>query len=159
MTMMNNRDVIETLKPLVGQRPWRVRLGWGSFVTFDFGAKIQKDKHWYGTWHLWIYQSEWELLAGDQVLAHSESKRQVMDLAVQRLEHHAFQGAHVSKDLSETTFAFGTQFRFVCRRYKDFRPGDDDGEYWLCFLPGNQVISVGPDGAKQEAQQEHRVRV
>ena len=156
---MRSSELTKILKPVVGQLPWRVRLGWGSFVTFDFGPKVKKDNHTFGSWHLWIYQCEWQLVLRDQSLAHSESKRPIMDVAVRRLERQPFEGCSVSEDQTKTTFEFGGDFQLICTRYSDFKPGVDDGEYWMFFLPDKRVVSVGPAGIDlTSSQKPHPVR-
>jgi hypothetical protein len=137
-------DIQKCFEPLFGQSPWRARGGVGSFLTFDFGGRIRRDGRQYGQWHLWIYQANWELKHGDQPLAGSNSKRHLIDLAVRRLERVPFTGVEVDRELN-TNFTFGDfLLKVTPADYLD-QPDKRDA-YWLFFVPGDEVLTVGPGG-------------
>ena len=140
-------DIQEHFKPIVGQRPWRARLGTGSFLTFDFGGRVKEDRHFRGEWHLWIYQAKWRLTHGDRELANSDSERQTIEIAIRRLENP---GCELSKVKFEprnsvTEFMFG-QFRLIVSPADYLDDPDESDEYWLLFMPDNTVLTVGPGG-------------
>ena len=140
-------DIQEYFKPIVGLRPWRARLGVGSFLTFDLGRRIKEDHHFRGEWRLWIYQAKWSLNHGDRKLADSDSARQTIEVAIRRLEYSGseFKKAKLDPQNSVTEFVFG-HFRLVVSPADYLAdPGDSD-EYWLLFMPDNTVLTVGPGG-------------
>ena len=99
---------VETLfRPLIGREAWGASIGWGSFVTIEFGPKRLFKRHYHGEWHLWLYQCEWQLYAGQRLLANSESKKHIMRVATENLNGKALE--RVSFDVREmaTEFTFG----------------------------------------------------
>jgi hypothetical protein len=48
-------------KALVGQTAWSVQLGWGSFLTVEFGTAIEEDGETHGEWHLWLRMCDWRV--------------------------------------------------------------------------------------------------
>lgn len=142
-------DVGQYFKPIKGQRPWRARLGHGSFLTFDFGKRIKWGAHWRGEWHLWIYQANWSLWHGERKLADSGSERRIIDLAVRRLEGNGEVNKLASVNFdpvsSVTEFIFG-QFRLVVSPADYLDDPDERDEYWLLFMPDGEVLTAGPAG-------------
>ena len=138
-------DIGQYFKPIEGLRPWRARLGVGSFLTFDFGRRIREDHHFRGEWRLWIYQATWSLLHGDRKLADSDSKQHVIELAVQRLEKANLTSVKLDPQNSVTQFAFA-DFRLLVSPADYLDAADERDEYWLFFMPENVVLTVGPGG-------------
>jgi hypothetical protein len=138
-------DIQEYFRPVVGQRPWRARLGVGSFLTFDFGRRIKEDHHFRGEWHLWIYLAKWSLIHGDRKLADSDSERQTIDVAIRRLEYSELRKVKFNTQNLVTEFIFG-HFRLVVSPADYLEDPDDRDEYWLFFMPDNTVLTVGPGG-------------
>jgi len=138
-------DIREHFRPIVGLRPWRVSLGVGSFLTFDFGRKVKEDHHLRGEWYLWIYQANWSLRHRDRKLADSDSRRTIIEVATQRLEEAELTSVSFDPQTSVTEFQFGEFYLLVSPAdYLD--SPDDRDEYWLFFMPGNLVLTAGPDG-------------
>jgi hypothetical protein len=138
-------DIGEYFKPIVGQRPWRARLGVGSFLTLEFGRKVKEDHHIRGEWHLWIYQANWSLLHDDRKLADSDSRQETIEVAVRRLEFFELRKVRFDSQRSVTEFAFG-QFRLIVSPADYLPDPDEQDEYWLLFMPNNEVLTVGPGG-------------
>ncbi len=140
-------DIREYFKPIVGQCPWRARVGVGSFLTFDFGRRIQEDHHFRGEWHLWIYQAKWSLVHGDRKIADSDSERQTIEVAVRRLECRGSELREVKFNPQNlvTEFMFG-DFRLVVSPADYLDDPDGRDEYWLFFMPDDTVLAVGPGG-------------
>src|SRR5260370_41554577 len=104
--MKANTDLREYFAPILGERPWRARHGWGSFLTFDFGRRVRVNSHFRGEWHLWIYQCEWELRIRDRVIVHSESSRRLIDVAVRQLEKEQLTAMEFKREGEVSTFKF-----------------------------------------------------
>jgi hypothetical protein len=129
----------EQLEPILGMRPWRARLGWGSFLTFDFGKKVRQDNHWCGTWHIWIQNCKWRLAKGERKIVDSESERHLMENAIRNLENYVLSDFQTQHDAELTLFVFGPDLRLICSPYPDPEPDED---IWTLFAPG-QILTVG----------------
>jgi hypothetical protein len=138
-------NIREYFQPVMGQRPWRARLGHGSFLTFEFGRRIKEDHHTHGEWHLWIYQSTWVLNRNDRKLADSDSERRTIEVAVRRLEECDLTDVKFNPQASVTEFQFA-DFRLVVSPADYIDNPDDQDDYWLFFMPDKTVLSAGPDG-------------
>jgi hypothetical protein len=138
-------DIRPYFKPIEGQRPWRVRLGYGSFLTFDFGQRFRSNGHLRGEWHLWIYQSNWLLMHHERQLADSDSDRHLIDLAVRRLEGARLTNVKFDPSTSVSEFQFD-EFSLVVSPADYLADPDERDEYWLLFMPQDVVLTVGPGG-------------
>lgn len=140
-------DIRQCFGPIIGKRPWRARIGVGSFLTLDFGPKISVDGHQRGSWHLWIYMSSWVLVHGDLKLVDSDSRRPAISAAVRRLEAETFDGIEVDTKTHTTVFTFG-DFRLTVTPADYVDNPNDASESWLFFMPDNLVLSSGPGGVE-----------
>jgi len=138
-------DIRPYFEPLLHTRPWRAKLGYGSFLTFEFGRRIKNDGHVHGEWHLWIYQSNWRLMHGNRELANSDSDRRVIATAVRRLEGASLSEVNFDPEQSKSTFAFD-DFRLVVSPADYLDDPDERDEFWLLFMPNKEILTVGPGG-------------
>jgi hypothetical protein len=145
------RDVERYFRPLVGSHAWRVKIGVGSFLTFEFGRRTRSNGHIYGQWHLWIYLSHWELLHGKRRLVDSDADRKVIAAAVRRLENASLTAVHLDTRRKKTAFQFG-EFLLQVSPADYLEDTTDRDSYWIFFMPENQVLTMGPSGLnlKQE---------
>ena len=141
-------DIKQTFEPVVGLKPTRVKLGVGSFLTFDFGPLTRVDRHMFGKWHLWIYQAFWKLSDNRRSIVNADSDRRLISLAVTRLENSVFSGVHL-KGL-ETVFDFD-QYRLTVTPPEYVNELDDRDHFWMFFVPGNRVLSLGTSGVRLSA--------
>jgi hypothetical protein len=146
-------DVRQYLKPVIGSRPWRVKLGVGSFLSFEFGSKIKTDGHVHGQWHLWIYQSNWRLFHGNRELIDSDTDRKRISICVRRLEGQELSAVDFDANTQETTFLLDG-FRLVVSPADYLKDADDRDHYWMLFMPDNEVLTVGPAGVRLEQEGE-----
>jgi len=137
-------DIRQHFEPLPQTRPWKGRLGMGSFLTFEFGRRIKNNGHVQGEWHLWIYLSSWVLLHGDRQLADSDSDRRVISVSIRRLEDVPLSDVQFDHKSFKTTFVFD-DFRLVVSP-ADLDDADKRDHYWLLFMPNNEVLTAGPGG-------------
>ena len=138
-------DVATHFDEIKGQRPWRARLGHGSFLTFDFGPRVVRDGRFHGAWRLWVYLSNWVLTHNGQQIATSDSNRHQMAIAVRRLESVPFTGVDFDSQNQVTVFRF-ENFRLSVSPADYIENPDPRDEYWLFFTPGDAVLTVGPNG-------------
>ncbi len=144
-------DTVEHFKRirsiLIGQKPWRVNQGWGSFVTLDFGEarrEIMENGREIltGEWHLWVYCCEWEIIdQSARLLVHNESSdeeiasvlAQVQDAALTRFEYDFHSG--------ELELGFGNGLLMKLFPDDEYY---EDAEYMMIFSPQGYVLSFGP---------------
>lgn len=132
-----------------GTAPWRVKLGVGSFLTFEFGPRVRANHHIHGKWHLWIYLSNWKLFRRDRPLVDSDTDRRVIETAARRLEGISLTDIKFQNRGRETTFVFG-EFHLVVSP-ADYIEGPDDRDYfWMFFMPDDEVLTAGPSGIHVE---------
>ncbi|HXZ32254.1 MAG TPA: hypothetical protein VEH30_08230 [Terriglobales bacterium] len=140
-------DIRQYFSPLLHVRPWRAKLGYGSFLTFEFGPRVKVNGHVHGEWHLWIYLSQWSLLRGNRKLADSDSDRRVIAASVRRLQGVPLSEVLFEQEHEKTTFVFD-DFRLVVSP-ADYLDGTDDRDhYWLLYMPNHQVLTAGPAGIR-----------
>lgn len=145
--MLKNREIENLFQPLLGQKAWGGKVGWGSFVTVEFGAKHLGDRHFHGDWHLWLYQCDWELRSGERLLANSESKKRIMRLAVDNLNQAELTDFSFDARQMLSTLTFDRQLHLSCKPYPDATPNE---ECWILFMPDRQVASLRGSGLKLE---------
>src|SRR6516225_7109702 len=126
--MKIGEEIQKVFRDLIGLKAWRPAIGWGGFVTIEFGDKRLVNHHYHGEWHLWLYQCEWELYSNSRQLAHSEVGKHVMKLAIDNLDNKKFLGVQFHADSMVTEFIFDSKLRLVCRPYDD---ATEDEEFWL----------------------------
>lgn len=142
-------EIRQYFQPVLGVQPWRVKLGVGSFLTFDFGPRIKADRHFHGKWHLWIYLSNWELLHGNHHLVDSDADRKRIAICTRRLEETPLTGVDFDLDNRKTVFSFD-DFRLMVSPADYLQGADDRDEYWIFFMPDNKILAVGPSGIHVE---------
>ena len=148
-TMKAATDIREYFGPLVHARPWRAKLGYGSFLTLEFGRRVKKNGFVHGEWHLWIYLSNWALYHGRRKLADTDSDRRVISVAVRRLQDVPLSDVQFDAKHSKATFVFD-DFRLVVSPADYLDDTDKRDHYWLLFMPNNEVLTVGPSGIHVE---------
>jgi hypothetical protein len=133
-------DIDRYFGPVLGQHPKRSRLGHGSFLTFDFGQAFKQNHRFQYEWHLWIQHVDWQLLRKRQQIANSESKRQVIQTAIARLETKVLKQVIHDPRARETRFVFSgdsSDAELICKAYSDAR---DDEYSWALYTPDMHVL-------------------
>jgi hypothetical protein len=145
--MQLKRQIDTLLRPLIGQKAWGASVGWGSFVTIEFGRKRLYNRHYHGDWHLWLYQCDWDLSSNGRLLAHSESKKKVMQLAIDNLNGAELKSFSFDSQQMITGFSFEHGLHLSCKPYPNAVP---DEECWILFTPNRQAASLRESGLKYE---------
>jgi hypothetical protein len=138
-------DIRQYFAPLLHTPPWKAKLGYGSFLTFDFGQRVKVNGYVHGEWHLWIYLSQWTLLHGSRELADSDSDRRVISASVRRLEGVPLSEVQFEQEQARTTFVFD-DFRLMVSPADYLDDTDERDNYWLLYMPNHQILKVGPSG-------------
>ncbi len=145
--MQLKRQIEALFRPLIGQKAWGASVGWGSFVTIEFGRKHLYHRHYHGDWHLWLYQCDWSLNSNGRCLANSESKKRVMQLAIDNLNGAELTDLSFDSQRTITELVFENHLHLRCKPYADATADED---YWLLFMPDRQVASLRESGLKHE---------
>jgi hypothetical protein len=146
-SMQLKKQIEALFQPLIGQKPWRASVGWGSFVTLEFGPKRLYNRHYHGDWHIWLYQCDWSLNSNGRCLADSESKKKLMQLAIDNLNGSELTDVSFDSQRKITEFVFGNDLHLRCKPYANAAA---DEEYWILFTPDRQVASLRKSGLKHE---------
>ena len=142
VTETDIRQIQALINPILSQKAWGTSLGFGSFITLEFGNLLpsnQERQQTHGEWHLWIYDCAWRIEEGNEVLASSEDPRPKLELAVQRLEGLALNSVELLPPAWDTVFRFDEQV--VLRSFSIY---SEESEHWMLYTPDRKVISVGP---------------
>lgn len=148
-TARDLEEIRKIIRPLLGNPGWDAGIGYGSFLTIEFGAARDIGRRRDGTpltggeWHLWIYCSAWRVETPTAVLGASEDPRDRMSAAAASLNGRPLVAVELSLPSLETTFRFegGHQLR-VFPIYTS--PGESDPEHWMLYTPDYMVLNVGP---------------
>ena len=143
-------DIRQYFQPVLGTRPWKAKLGVGSFLTFEFGQRVKANGHVHGQWHLWVYLSNWKLFHGDRQLVDSDTDRKLIAISIRRLEGTNLTDIEFDSRTQTTTFLFD-DFRLVVSPADYLNAPDERDHFWMFFVPNNEVLAVGPAGVQIKA--------
>jgi hypothetical protein len=144
--MKNRNDQLSAIfRPLIGQKPWQVRLGYGSFITMEFGKRTrdswvtqgERRSAVHGEWHLWIYQCEWKLVRNRKRIVSSEDARERLGPAVEILQGRSLESVCIHDNDFNTDFIFSGGLALRSNGYADEDPGE---ERWLLYMPHHKVL-------------------
>jgi hypothetical protein len=136
---MENTSIADTVSRLLGQEPWDVRLGEGSFLTMEFGrpeANPAGDIV-HGEWHLWLYMCMWRIETRDAVLAGSEDDSAATKKLLGDLPFGSVQAIDIVRPSLDLSIQFGSGVKLLTFSYTT--RGE---EQWKLFTPENIVLTV-----------------
>ncbi len=153
---------MQTLQRLFGLPCWNARVGYASFLMFEFGRPSleilephklvrptsprsrefwsRRHVHVNGTWHLRIDTCAWTIYQRKRTPVSSESPRRQMERAMSFLDGQALRAVTIDARRGRTRFDFDCGGRIVTRRF------DEDGEQWTLRVPGGRWFGVTADG-------------
>jgi hypothetical protein len=149
---MNSEEVTirQYFQPIFGKRPRQVKVGVGSFLTFEFGPRTRAYGHLNARWRLWIYLSNWTLTRGDNQLLDSDADRDRIKIIAHRLEEEtSLTDVRFDPRNKKTTFFFD-DFHLLVSPPDYLENADNRDDYWIFFMPHNEVLAVGPSGIHVE---------
>jgi hypothetical protein len=160
--------IAEILEPVLGRPSWLVQLGYGTFITMEFGEprvhvsdpvlrKIRIDgaperartrtSTVGGQWHLWVYCCQWSLLLGDIQLAHSESDDATMHRALHVQDGQALTAVNVEPAGGATHFTFDLGCSLLTCPDPPGTGGDTEpAVQWYLYERSGPVLAVRDDG-------------
>jgi hypothetical protein len=137
----------EQLEKIVNLKPTRVKLGVGSFITFDFGKDIPeeiktrngKKTIYFGEWHLWVYMCAWRIDLSENPFLASHDDREVIQEKLTVLNDKKVLKISVLNDAFDLLMQFedGYELRL-------FSVDTIDDDQWLFYTPNRQVFTAGP---------------
>jgi hypothetical protein len=139
---MNIQEVQAKVNQLLGQKAWGVSLGYGSFLTIEFGQPLPSNNEQqkiHGEWHLWLYNCAWRVEEGDKIFAASEDERNNLEVAVHRLENLTLQSVDLIPPAWDVVFAFEHQVVL-----KLFAIYSQNYNHWFLYTPDGNVLYFGP---------------
>jgi hypothetical protein len=142
---LTREAAVRCFQPVIGKKPYRASLGFGSFLTFEFGQRVRHGEFLHGTWHLWIYMSSWRLRGPHGLLMTSDSPRELIGRVVTRLAAHPLTAVKIESRARSTSFKFGERFCLTVRRFSmEEENHRDPADYWMFVMPGHKVLSARP---------------
>lgn len=135
----------ERTTPLVGRAPWRAELGYGSFLTLDFGRRLPPEgpgERQRGEWHFWVQNVAWRIEEGYDPLAACEDPRPKMAAAIGRVRGRTLLVFLVRGPSLDTTLAF--EGGLVLRLFPIYTEGYPN---WWLFTPDGTVLAAGTGAA------------
>ncbi len=143
--MTDSKTAMQKLfRQIVGMKPTRVKLGFGSFITMDFGKDIPEEVktrqgtqiRYHGEWHLWVYQCAWQIDQNGMRLIHSESPKAAIESVLFNLTNRTFTSFSLLNDFFDAELKFEDMtLRLLHTK---------DGEQWMLFTPENKTLVAGP---------------
>jgi hypothetical protein len=139
---MNIQEVQAIVNPLLGQKAWGVSLGFGSFLTLEFGQPLPssgENQKIHGEWHLWLYNCAWRLEQKDRILGGSGDERDQLETVIERLNNLTLQSVELLPPAGDAVFTF--EHQVVLRLFAIY---SQDYAHWFLYAPDGNVLSVGP---------------
>jgi hypothetical protein len=129
---------------LIGLTPWNVSLGYGSFLTMEFGEEVVQEfrgkSHTHGEWHLWLRGCAWRIQSENRIVIASADERDVVARAINRLKLGALEKVDINR-MFDLLLVFSAGFElltFTNNRYRD--------EQWELFKPDGLVLIASAGG-------------
>jgi hypothetical protein len=133
---------------ILGTKPTRVKLGHGSFLTFDFGrdtAKKTKTRlggsriiH-CGEWRLWVYMCAWRIDKNNKPFIGSNDSRDLIEQHLPVLEGKELKKVVILNKAFDANLLFGDEYQL---HLFSFQVTDD--EQWRLYTPENKTFIAGP---------------
>jgi hypothetical protein len=133
---MTDKEISNIISPLIGQTPWQVHLGWGSFLTFEFGTHIEDAETVHGEWHLWLEMCRWAVKSSEGLLFSSEDTRERIQKVLAEVVWGSISSILTQSPDSEifATFSSGHSLR-------TFSQLPADQPQWMLYTPNGMVLA------------------
>lgn len=132
---------------VLGKKPTRVKAGYGSFITIDFGKDIPKElktrkgiiTQYFGEWHLWIYMCAWRIDIEKKPFLGSNDSKEVIKNHLNEIEKRVLKKVDILNAAFDAKLTFGDDLELFL-----FSFNTKEHEQWMFFMPGNKVFTAGP---------------
>ena len=137
----------EITKPIIGMVPTRVKLGHGSFLTFDFGkdrfeeieTRRGKMTLCFGEWYLWIYMCAWRIELNGLPLINSNDQREAIEEGLYHFKDKPLVKFEIINSSFDAVLQFDTSLEVLL-----FSSTAQKDEVWKFFTPDGKVFCAGP---------------
>lgn len=146
--MSKGTDLAKQLfSEIIGMKMTRSKLGYGSFITMDWGKdKVEEfktkdgiEKQIFGEWHLWIYMCAWRLEQNGDPIVGAGDERDTLRIKIPLLTGKKLLQVKVVNGSFDIIFDFEESYRLLL-----FSFTVDDDEQWMFFTPNRKVFTAGP---------------
>lgn len=146
--MSKGTDLAKQLfSEIIGMKMTRSKLGYGSFITMDWGKdKVEEfktkhgiEKQIFGEWHLWIYMCAWRLEKNGEPVIGSGDEKKAIESKIPLLTGKKLIQAQVINDSFDVFFDFEEGYRLLLFSFEI-----EDSEQWLFFTQNEKVFTAGP---------------
>jgi len=132
---------------ILGIKPTRVKLGHGSFITFDFGRDIPEEiktrngptTRYFGEWHLWVYMCAWRIDKDKKPFVGCEDSREKIESSLSELANRNLEKIEILNDAFDVKLVFGEDVELHL-----FAFHTQDQRQWMLFTPEKKVFTAGP---------------
>ena len=139
--------VQEQFEKIVGLKPTRIKLGVGSFITFDFGRDILQEIETrngkktisFGEWHLWVYMCAWRIDLPKKTFLASHDDRKVIEKKLTALNNKTVLKVSLLNNAFDLSVQFEDEYEL-----RLFSVDTIDGDQWLFYTPNGKVFTAGP---------------
>ncbi|MDE3045720.1 MAG: hypothetical protein KGJ02_03655 [Verrucomicrobiota bacterium] len=146
--MKNGTQLASSLfEKILETKPTRVKQGYGSFITMDFGKDIAKPLktrtgvkiQYFGEWHLWIYMCAWRIDKDKKPLAGCEDSKEKIEVSLSELASRKLKKVEILNNSFDAKLVFGEDMELYL-----FSFYTQDKEQWMLFTPENKTFTAGP---------------
>jgi hypothetical protein len=142
ITLLDIEDIRQKIAPLIGLQSWGGTLGYGSFITIEFGKTLplshEKEKL-HGEWYLWIYCCAWFLEKNGGFLAGCEDERSDLATIIPQINGGILLSVEIIPPAFETKFRFDNGF--ILHTFPIY---STESKHWLLYTPDGNVLVIGP---------------
>jgi hypothetical protein len=142
---MWNQDPEDTLKALVGKKPWRVSAGGvGTIVTFEFGPRDPRQSTpglaIHGEWQLWLYMCSWRIEHAGEVVVACEDDRDTIRRIFRQTLWTPIVELNLLRPALDLDVLFESKHRL--RTFSVNCSEDREFEQWILFTPYMKSIAA-----------------
>ncbi len=145
--MKNGKKLIEELfQAVIGQCP-RIKLGYGSFLTLDFGKDIPeelitrkgKEIIYLGEWRLWVYMCAWRIDLLNEPFIGADDDRTIIESKLSDLNGKKIIEFSVLNPSFDALLKFESGYEL-----KLFSFNVTENKQWMFYTPEEKVFVAGP---------------
>ncbi|MGL4348019.1 MAG: hypothetical protein ACRCSV_00970 [Chlamydiales bacterium] len=146
--MSKGTDLAQQLfSQIIGMKITRSKLGYGSFITIDWGKDIIEElktkdgieKQIFCEWHLWVYMCTWRLEKNNDPIIGAGDERDVIESKIPLLIGKKLLQAEVLNNSFDVILNFDKGYRLLLFSFEL-----EDSEQWLFFTSNRKVFTAGP---------------
>lgn len=134
---------------ILDTKPTRVKLGHGSFITFDFGRDIPEEiktrnglkTRYFGEWHLWVYMCAWRIDINKKPCAGSEDSREKIENCLAELVQRELNEVIILNNAFDAKLVFGKDKDIELYLFSFYT---EERKQWMLFTPEKKVFTAGP---------------